>query len=628
MSEKTKLKALSSDDLLKELRARGAYESSRAPEEVFHPDKDLENVDSGIIIQELRDKQKVIYGTDNRVDLFNINDPLILGNADGVVALFDVGDIIDNGNGTSTLQTQNFGTARNLCASERFRNQPIGCFCSGFLVAPDVIATAGHCINDTGVHNVRFVFGFRMLNANSATTIVNNTDIYSGIRIIGRQLTNEGDWALVRTDRLVSNHRILPVRFDGRVADNQGVYVIGHPVGLPTKFADGANVRDNSQGAFFVANLDTYGGNSGSPVFNRDTHIVEGILVRGETDFTFDPQGACNVSLVCPDTGCRGEDCTRTREFQYIGIGHDDLPVPFSAGSIVSVSGFHSADDQRRNVMVGTTQGKVHEIFWKEGTVGVEGHDDLPVPFSAGSIVSVSGFHSADDQRRNVMVGTTQGKVHEIFWKEGTVGVEGHDDLPVPFSAGSIVSVSGFHSADDQRRNVMVGTTDGKVHEIFWKSDTVGIEGHDDLPVSFSAGSIVSVSGFYSADDQRRIVIVGTTDGKVHEIFWKSDTVGIEGHDVLPVSFSAGSIVSVSGFYSADDQRRNVMVGTTDGKVSEIFWKSDTVGIEGHDDLPVPFSAGSIVSVSGFYSADDQRRIVIVGTTDGKVSEIFWNRVC
>ena len=58
-----------------------------------------------------------------------------------------------------------------------------------------------------------------------------------------------------------------------------------------------------------MANLDTYGGNSGSPVFNAQNNKVEGILVRGETDFV--SNGQCNVSLVCPSTGCRGEDVTR-----------------------------------------------------------------------------------------------------------------------------------------------------------------------------------------------------------------------------------------------------------------------------------------------------------------------------
>jgi hypothetical protein len=325
MSEQDKLKKYSMNELLEELRTREAKKSSAkaAEEEAFHTNEDLKDVDSEVIARELRDKQKAIYGTDNRLDLFQVNDPTILGSADSVVALFDRGDIVDNGNGTSSLQTRNFGTARNLCATERFRNQPIGCFCSGFLVAPDIIATAGHCFNTPETPNledVRFVFGFRMRDANNATTVINNTEIYRGIRIIGRQLTDVIDWALVQTDRPVTNHRVVQIRRNGRIGNNQGLYVIGHPTGLPTKFADDANVRDDTPTAFFVANLDTYGGNSGSPVFNRDNHVVEGILVRGETDFIF--QGPCRVSLVCPDTGCRGEDCTRTTQFQnLVGTG-------------------------------------------------------------------------------------------------------------------------------------------------------------------------------------------------------------------------------------------------------------------------------------------------------------------
>ncbi|MEK7233144.1 MAG: S46 family peptidase [Elusimicrobiota bacterium] len=39
----------------------------------------------------------------------------------------------------------------------------------------------------------------------------------------------------------------------------------------------------SSNPGFFVANLDTYGGNSGSAVFNVETNLVEGILLRSES---------------------------------------------------------------------------------------------------------------------------------------------------------------------------------------------------------------------------------------------------------------------------------------------------------------------------------------------------------
>jgi Trypsin-like peptidase domain len=313
------LEQFSIDVLLTELRARAAQQNHRGASNIAAAapltlNEALREWDTKTIAKTLKEKQKVIYGVDDRQDLYQITDQANLTDADSVVALFQDSDIADKGDGTSSLRTRNFGIDRNLCSGEPFRSQPVGGFCSGFLVAEDVIATAGHCVNAGNVTNVRFVFGFRMLNANKAQTIINNSEIYKGISIVGRQQHSDGaDWALVRIDRPVPDHNIASVRRDGKIAKDQVVHIIGRPVGLPTKFAGGASVRDTKPSAYFVANLDSYGGNSGSPVFNSDTHEVEGVLVRGETDFVMN--GTCNVSMVCPTTGCRGEDVTRTTEF-------------------------------------------------------------------------------------------------------------------------------------------------------------------------------------------------------------------------------------------------------------------------------------------------------------------------
>jgi hypothetical protein len=315
MPDLQKLEELSVDDLLQELRVREQKDGKTGGVGSPEASNLLRGFDEASLVTVLKEKQKVIYGTDDRVDVILLPDGPDKKDVDSVVALFRSAQVIDNGNGTSTLQTQNFGTEFNLCAGERFREQPIGCFCSGFLVAPDIIATAGHCVDDGNVTDVRFVFGFRMRNDGvTAETVINHSEIYRGVSLIGREEIGDGpDWALVRIDRPVTNHRIAQIRRTGRIGDTQAVHVIGHPSGLPTKFAGKASVRNNQPTAFFVANLDTYGGNSGSPVFDSDTHQVEGILVRGETDFV--AQGSCSVSLLCPSTGCRGEDCTRTTEF-------------------------------------------------------------------------------------------------------------------------------------------------------------------------------------------------------------------------------------------------------------------------------------------------------------------------
>jgi hypothetical protein len=89
-------------------------------------------------------------------------------------------------------------------------------------------------------------------------------------------------------------------------------------------------VWNNQPVGLFVANLDTYGGNSGSPVSNSDTHVVEGSDPRGERLVS---QGGRKPSLVCPTTGCQGEDCTRTAEFTAL-LGLNLRPLVINFGSV------------------------------------------------------------------------------------------------------------------------------------------------------------------------------------------------------------------------------------------------------------------------------------------------------
>lgn len=267
------------------------------------------------LINHAKKRAKLIYGVDDRKDYYELESKQ-KQECDGVVSLFDRSNIQEDGNGQSTLRTEKFADAYGLCEQETFRKQPVGAFCSGFLVAQDIVATAGHCVDSTNVTDVCFVFGYRMDKSNQAQTSISNSEIYRGKEIIGRKLEDStgSDWCLVRLERPVNNHEVFNLRRSGKIENGEKVHVIGHPCGLPLKYAGGAWVRGNEDEAYFVANLDTYGGNSGSCVIGDETGQVEGILVRGDTDFV--SADGCNVSNVCPTTGCRGEDITRATEFE------------------------------------------------------------------------------------------------------------------------------------------------------------------------------------------------------------------------------------------------------------------------------------------------------------------------
>lgn len=318
-----KLEDCSPEEILEELHARQYEKPAALLAKKVRP---LAQYDSMTLAKALRNSQKLVYGMDDRLDLYQVMDSDVRARAESVVSLIDVGRISRNGDGTSTISTTAFGVANELCESERFREQPTGPHCSGFLVAPEIIATAGHCINQNNLARTLFVFGFRMINESEARVVIPNDDIFQGVGIMDRkEQSNGADYALVKLNRPATGRTIVNLRRTGKIGTDEGVYVIGHPSGLPLKYAPGAQVRDNSKPSYFVANLDTYGGNSGSPVFNETTGDVEGILVRGDTDFV--RVGTCWVSNVCPTTGCRGEDITRTTEFADLVPEPSEQPI-------------------------------------------------------------------------------------------------------------------------------------------------------------------------------------------------------------------------------------------------------------------------------------------------------------
>jgi hypothetical protein len=178
-------------------------------------------------------------------------------------------------------------------------------------------------------------------------------DVYTTTEIVGKIFEEDGkDLAVVRVDRPIAGRPPLTLGLEKDIEADQSVYVMGFPSGLPMKWAGGAAVRSVSKRGFFVSNLDTFGGNSGSPVFDAVDHTVKGVLVRGGVDYRM--KDKCRVALVCPANGCRGEDSTLISVIEpYLSVQEKSktaLPVllrTFSSDDLLSGSGAaFSADYQ------------------------------------------------------------------------------------------------------------------------------------------------------------------------------------------------------------------------------------------------------------------------------------------
>jgi V8-like Glu-specific endopeptidase len=253
--------------------------------------------------------------SDDLMDGYEITDEQINKNADCTAAICMKDSLIDANKGFSILKVKNYGETFNLCDIEPFHHQPVasGHMCTGFLVKDDVIATTAHNVNEGNVTDLRILFGYKMVDSVTPITRFSNDNIYHGVKII-RRVHNPGengpDWALVKLDRKVEGQTVAALSKD-EISLDQEVYVLGHPMGLPMKYAAGASVCDAYE-TYFMANLNIYSGNSGAPVFDLHTHEVIGMVIKGENrDFRW--TGNCWISVEYPEG--KRTACTRVSEF-------------------------------------------------------------------------------------------------------------------------------------------------------------------------------------------------------------------------------------------------------------------------------------------------------------------------
>jgi len=285
-----------------------------------------------------------VYGQDDRVDLYQA-DQIMKKLAGSTAALFEDKDLAwDTASRGYRLTPVSLKEQYNLRDGQRFNEQPTGAFCSAALVGEDLVLTAGHCFKPdpkgATCASTRFVFGYAVTAAGETPVSFPGDNVYSCKEMLAQQVKDDKvnftcsrgrcvrrrlagfgpDFALVRLDRKVKGR--YPLAVGAKVA------VIGYPSGLPVKVAGNAKVRSVTNKGYFVTDLDTFAGNSGSPVFNMATYKIEGVLVRGAADYVYssggtpveDPEDADlqqpGETRVYPQDDGKGEEVTLSTVFE------------------------------------------------------------------------------------------------------------------------------------------------------------------------------------------------------------------------------------------------------------------------------------------------------------------------
>lgn len=269
-------------------------------------------------------REKIIYGSDDRREIGQLTDPLQIAWANATGTFFSDEDVNCSA-GNCALTTKPYGDSMGgmyipACPGEPYIGQPSGGHCTGFLIGPDLVVSAGHCfVNQYDCDHTPLVFGFQVDASGQATTTVPETEVYRCKELVAHKVTynsldglGDVDFTLLRLDRPVVGRTPMAIRRSGIVPDDAQLATIGSPLGLPLKYAPGASIRSNvPTNRKFALSLDASKGNSGAPVIDVRTGLVEGIVSAGPANewvYEQQPDGTtCSRTLHCDEvTGCAG----------------------------------------------------------------------------------------------------------------------------------------------------------------------------------------------------------------------------------------------------------------------------------------------------------------------------------
>lgn len=180
-------------------------------------------------------------------------------------------------------------------------------FGTAFLIRKDVVLTVAHNLykekdcsgslsRQSNLSVFSFVFGYEKDDQGKLPSREQLQEkAFKGIEVLnyGHCSLSHMDWALVQLESSVPEEIGLPLPLTKRkslkgLKRKEWLCAIGHPLGAHRTFTpNGQFFREYIENISFTTNLDTFSGNSGSPILNMRTGNVEGLLVKGAPDIRY-----------------------------------------------------------------------------------------------------------------------------------------------------------------------------------------------------------------------------------------------------------------------------------------------------------------------------------------------------
>jgi len=259
----------------------------------------------------------MIYGgSDDRYPITEATDREIAA-ARATAMLIKTEYVAAAGAGTVTLSDD--PAWQPLCSGERFSGLPQPGRCSGVKIGDRLVATSAHCIrNQRQCDQTSVVFSYDGGSDPQASRTVASDSVYQCMSVVAsRRPASIGergaDWTIFEVDREIDAPNAT-LSSSADVRPSVVTTVIGHPMGLPTVVTR-LGVVQVATTEYFVANSDTFVGNSGSAVFaaqsvEDNAPRVLGLLTGGGYDFVEGED--CVQAKWCNGPECLGDDVVYT----------------------------------------------------------------------------------------------------------------------------------------------------------------------------------------------------------------------------------------------------------------------------------------------------------------------------
>ena len=191
-----------------------------------------------------------------------------------------------------------------LCQAEMDKEQPLVGNCSGVLIAPDLILTAGQCfMSEQSCRDFEWVFDYKGVTSNDRS--LNRDNIYSCKKIIHvDQREGQDNLAIIQLDRKVTDRNFLPINNEEPTSSIINSVVVGNSFSLSTNVTKPLETLNDS--VIFNITADEFFPNPGSALINIDTMRLEGVVIGTGGGFVIDPENVCMKRNPCLDNSCSG----------------------------------------------------------------------------------------------------------------------------------------------------------------------------------------------------------------------------------------------------------------------------------------------------------------------------------